>query len=78
MHLEEAIETMDMPRKCCINKQMQDNICILFTLILIPVEDISYGKKKKYEYPLTSCILLVYTIVCGYNAYVFSWLVAEM
>ena len=27
-------------------EQMQDNICILFTLILIPMEDIFYGKKN--------------------------------
>ena len=46
MHSKEAIETMDMPRRFCISfEQMQDNICILFTLILIPMEDIFSIKK---------------------------------
>ena len=48
MHSKEAIKTMDMPRRCCISfEQMQDNICILFPLILIPMEDFFYGKRER-------------------------------
>ena len=47
MHSKEAIETMDMPRRCCISfEQMQDNICILFSLILVPMEGIFYEKNN--------------------------------
>ena len=29
MHSKEAIETMDMPRRCCISfEQMQDYVCV--------------------------------------------------
>ena len=47
MHSKEAIETMDMPRWCCISfEQMQDNIHMyIVPLILIPMEDIFYGIK---------------------------------
>ena len=48
MHSKEAIETMDMRRRSCISfEEMEENICILFPLILIPVEDHFYEKKME-------------------------------
>ena len=61
MHSKEAIETMDMPRRCCISfEQMQDNICILFTLILIPMQDFFM---EKTSFVLTYKLILWHKVI---------------